>query len=94
MVEEEIHMITGETLIEEEPLPEILDIRGDQEEVDIMMMTLTMELGHLMEEVHLDHLVVEALDHQTLLEEDHQDHQVHLEEEDHLDHLEDKVHQA
>ena len=64
---EEIHMITGETLIEDEPLQEILDIRGDQEEVDIMMITLTMELDHLNEEVHLDHLVVEALDHQALL---------------------------
>ena len=50
-----------------------------------------------MEEIHLDHLVVEALAHQALLEEDHQDPQVHLEEEDHLVHqdlLEDRDHQA
>ena len=53
-----------------------------------------------MEVIHLDHLVVETLAYQALLEEDHQDHQdpqVHLEEEDplvHQDLLEDKDHQA
>ena len=37
MVEEVIPMMTGETLIEEEPLQEILDIKGDQEGVNLMM---------------------------------------------------------
>ena len=38
-----IPMMIGETLIEEEPLQEILHIKGDQEGMDLMMMTLKMK---------------------------------------------------
>ena len=42
MVEEGIPMMIGEILIEE-PLQEIQDIKEDQEEMDLMIMTWKME---------------------------------------------------
>ena len=43
VVEEEIPIIIGEILIEEEPLQEIQDIKEEQEVMDLMNMTQKME---------------------------------------------------
>ena len=43
VVEEGIPMMIEETLKEEEPLQEIINSKGDQEEVNLMMITLKMD---------------------------------------------------